>query len=31
MEQSAGLFNRIPLFGVCFPDRFINMALSYLR
>ena len=31
MEQSAGLFNRIPLFGVCFPDRRIDRLLSYLR
>ena len=31
MEQFAGQFNGIALFGVCFPDGSIDMALSYFR
>lgn len=31
MEQFTGQFDWIPLFLVCFPDRGIDMALSYFR
>ena len=31
MEQCTGLFDWILLFFVCFPDRGIDVALSYLR